>query len=188
MKNFYLKNKKSITLFGLIFLYLFVYDLFLIAHINDLNNVKRIEDIYYLYELHPLLPLSRLIYNLFPVQYFDRIGIKEVTLTFTYIVNSLSIFEIIFLVLLLYNLSLFLFKRDKINTLTFVMVLLQFIVFIFHISYSLIKIFNSLVFVNYPVNIAMNGIRTISIIVLVCDLCILLSTLTTLYIFIRKQK
>ena len=186
MKTFYKENKKSIWLFLAIFFFLLIYDLFLIAHINDLPKVKTIHDVHYLYELHPLLPLSRLVYNLYPLQYFDKVGFKEVIVAFTYIVNSLSIFEIAFLILLMFNLALFLFKRDKVNTLTSVMVFLQLITFIVHISYALIKIFNSMVFVNYPINIAMSNIRIFSIIILAVHLCILVSSLGTMIIYAKR--
>lgn len=187
MKNFYNENKKSIWLFLSIFIFLLVYDLFLIAHINDLTKVKTIHDIHYLYEIHPLLPLSRLVYNLYPLQYFDKVGFKEIVIAFTYVINSLSIFEIIFLVLILINFALFLFRRNNINTLTFTMVLMQFIVFVVHFSYSLIKIFNSLVFVNYPVSVAMNSIRVASIIALTSHLCILFLCLVTITYYIKIE-
>ena len=183
MKTFYKQNKKSLITFLIIFSFLLMYDLFLITHINDLSKVKSLTDIQILYENHPFLPLSRLIFNLYPVQYFNVFGFKEFIITMCYIINSLSIFEILFMVLLLINLWQFLFKRDRVNTLTMIMVLMQSFVFIIHIIYSLVKIFNSMVFVNYPIRIAMNSIRIFSIIILVVYLCILCSCLFTIYIF-----
>ena len=188
MKCFYTKNKKSIWLFIIIFSFLFFYDFFLIGHISDLTKVKKFNDLSKLYELHPYLPLSRLVYNLFPLQNFDHVGFKEIMISFTYVVQSLSIFEIIFLVLILINLYLFLFKQDYVNTLTFSMIGMHIVVFFVHAGYCIFKLFNCLVYVSTPISQSMMDIRFFTIICLAIYSIILLMSLFSMYIIYVNKK
>ena len=188
MKYFYSKNKRSIWTFVTIFAFLLLYDIFLIPSIMDLKYVTTSSEIANLYKLHPSLPLPRIIKSLFGVQYFVDIGFLEVLKTFTFVVNGLNIFDIIFLVVSLIVVYQFLFKKDHVNSLTFYLLLSHLVIFIIHMTIVGLKLYDSFVSVNESIVITMNFIETLSIIVCIVYFVILALSLILLRVMVKYEK
>ncbi|MDY4787795.1 MAG: hypothetical protein SO253_00590 [Bacilli bacterium] len=185
MKKVIFENKREIIILCIILLFLLYYDLSLIAFINDAPKVANNSDIAVIYTNHPTFFLSRLFKSLFRLQYFDSVGLKEVFLTIVYTIETLNIFDILFIIILWYFFYQFTFKNNKLNYITVLMFGSHLFLFTILTLIFASKLYNSLVLVNVGLNKTMVELANITTIFLILYVTIIIIGALASYYYLR---